>query len=75
MRVSSRSEVKEMVMMEPDLPMVGENQGKKIKKAKSLASLRGRNSVSADRKGSDAVPFDAEEMKRARQLYEARNAS
>lgn len=75
MRVSSRSEVKEMVMMEPDLPMVGENQGKKIKKAKSLASLRGRSSISADRKGSDAVPFDAEEMKRARQLYEARNTS
>ncbi|KAF9732917.1 hypothetical protein PMIN06_012370 [Paraphaeosphaeria minitans] len=78
MRVTSRPEVKEMVKMEQDLPMVGENQGKKIKKARSLASLRGRSSVAASaahRKGSDAVPFDAEEMKRARQLYEARNAS
>jgi hypothetical protein len=75
MRVTSRSEVKEMVKMEQELPMVGENQGKKIKKTRSLASLRSSTSAAAVRKGSDAVPFDAEEMKRARQLYDARNAS
>ncbi|KAJ4347312.1 uncharacterized protein N0V89_011252 [Didymosphaeria variabile] len=79
MRVKSRPEVEEMVKMDQDLPMVGENQGKKIKKARSLANLRGRNSSSASvagsRKGSDAIPFDAEEMRRARQLYDAKHAS
>ncbi|KAL1595283.1 hypothetical protein SLS60_009973 [Paraconiothyrium brasiliense] len=79
MRVKSRPEVEEMVKIEQDLPVVGESQPKKIKKARSLANLRGRNgslaSVAGSRKGSDAMPFDAEEMKRARQLYEAKHAS
>ncbi|KAF1963340.1 hypothetical protein CC80DRAFT_3482 [Byssothecium circinans] len=75
MRVKTRPDVEEMVKMEQDLPMVGENKGKAVKKARSLASIKGRNSSSTSlagsRKGSDAVPFDAEEMKRARQMYEA----
>lgn len=79
MRVKSRPDVEEIVKVEQDLPMVGENHGKKIKKARSLANLRGRNlssaSVPGSRKGSDAVPFDAEEMKRARQLYDEKHAS
>ncbi|KAJ4303649.1 hypothetical protein N0V90_002550 [Kalmusia sp. IMI 367209] len=79
MRVKTRPDVEEMVKMDQDLPMVGENKGKKIKKARSLANLRGRNSsstsVAGSRKGSDAVPFDAEEMKRARMVYESKNAS
>ncbi|KAF1979630.1 hypothetical protein BU23DRAFT_101917 [Bimuria novae-zelandiae CBS 107.79] len=80
MRVKTRPDVEEMVKLDQDLPMVGDNKGKKIKKARSLANLRGRNhsstSVSASsRNGSDAVPFDAEEMKRARAVYESRHAS
>lgn len=78
MRIKSRPDVEEMVKMEQDLPMVGENKGKMIKKARSLANLRGRNlsstSVAASRKGSDALPFNAEEMRRARMLYDSRNA-
>lgn len=79
MRVKTRPDVEEIVKMDQELPMVGDNKGKKIKKARSLANLRGRNSSSTSltgsRKGSDAVPFDAEEMKRARALYDSRNAS
>ena len=80
MRVKTRPDVEEIVKMDNDLPMIGDNKGKKIKKARSLAHLRGRNSSStsiatSSRKGSDAIPFDAEEMKRARAVYDSRNAS
>lgn len=79
MRVKTRPDVEEIVKMDQHLPMMGENKGKKIKKARSLANLKGLNSSSTSlagsRKGSDAVPFDAEEMKRARELYEASASS
>ena len=75
MRVKTRPEVEEIVKLDQHLPMTGENKGKKIKKARSLANLKGANpsltSLVSSRKGSDAIPFDAEEMKRARQLYDA----
>jgi hypothetical protein len=71
----SRTEVDEIVKLDQHLPMTGENKGKKIKKARSLANLKGVNpsltSLVSNRKGSDAVAFDAEEMKRARKLYDA----
>ncbi|KAF2240765.1 hypothetical protein BU26DRAFT_189275 [Trematosphaeria pertusa] len=81
MRVKTRPDVEEIVKMEQHLPMTGENKGKKIKKARSIASL-GRlkqansssTSLAGSRKGSDAVPFDAEEMRRARMVYEASQA-
>jgi hypothetical protein len=75
MRVKTRPEVEEIVKLDQHLPMSGENKGKKIKKARSLANLKGSNpsltSMVSSRKGSDAVPFDAEEMKQARKLYDA----
>lgn len=79
MRVKSRPDVEEIVKRDHELPLVGDSKGKSIKKARSLANLRGRNSsstsVAGSRKGSDAVHFDPEEMRRARALYESRNAS
>lgn len=75
MRVKTRPEVEEIVKLDQHLPMTGEKKGKKIKKARSLANLKGSNpsltSLGSSRKGSDAIPFDAEEMRRARQLYDA----
>lgn len=75
MRVKSRPEVDEIVKLDQHLPVPGDNKGKKIKKARSLANLKGANpsltSLVGSRKGSDAIPFDAEEMKRARKLYDA----
>ncbi|KAF2640248.1 hypothetical protein P280DRAFT_31615 [Massarina eburnea CBS 473.64] len=74
MRVKTRPDVEEMVKMEQETPAAGENKGKKIKKARSLANLKHNSSstsLAGSRKNSDAVPFDADEMKRARQMYEA----
>jgi hypothetical protein len=75
MRVKTRVEVEEIVKLDQHLPMTGENKGKKIKKARSLANLKGSNSsltsLISSRKGSDAVPFDPELAKRARDAYEA----
>lgn len=75
MRVKTRPDVEEIVKMDQHLPMTGENKGKKIRKARSLANLKGSNSSSTSlvgsRKGSDAAPFDPQEMKRARMMYEA----
>ncbi|KAF2687932.1 hypothetical protein K458DRAFT_294992 [Lentithecium fluviatile CBS 122367] len=75
MRVKTRPDVEEIVKIDQHLPMTGEHKGKIIKKARSLANLKGSNasltSLVSSRKGSDAVPFDAEEMKHARKRYEA----
>lgn len=81
MRVKPRPEVEEIVHVNQRsldvIPPATENQGaakKSLKKARSLASLRFGNNSSlslASRQGSDAVPFDAEQMKKQRALYEA----
>lgn len=80
MRVKPRPEVEEITRIKERsaadyVPQTGENAGKKsLKKARSLASLRFGNGSSASlssRKGSDAMPFDAEEMKKHRLMYEA----
>lgn len=77
MRVKTRPDVEEIIKLDQHLPMTGDNKGKKVKKARSLANLKGTNSSAASlassRKDSDAIPFDAEEMKRARKIYEAKN--
>jgi hypothetical protein len=73
-RVKHQPEVEEMVKMEQDLPAGGEFKGRMIKKVRSLAKIRGANSSSTSlagsRNASVDVPYDAEEMKRARQAYE-----
>lgn len=85
MRVKPRPEVEEIVHVtqrvaaEPvssePIPSSNRNVSKKsLKKARSLASLRFGNGSSlslASRKGSDAVPFDPEQMKKHRLVYEA----
>lgn len=80
MRVKPRPEVEEITHFNQRngadyVPQTGENAGKKsLKKARSLASLKFGNGSSASlasRKGSDAMPFDADEMKKHRLLYEA----
>ncbi|KAF1848560.1 uncharacterized protein K460DRAFT_375407 [Cucurbitaria berberidis CBS 394.84] len=80
MRVKPRPEVDEIVRIgQPAaadfIPQSAENTGKKtLKKARSLASLKFSNGSAlslASRKGSDAVPFDAEQMKKHRMIYEA----
>lgn len=85
MRVKTRPDVEEIVKIDrrpsaADLvPVPGENKPRKtIKKARSFANLgnlRGGNSSSTSlagsRKNSEVVPFDAEEMKRHRMLYES----
>ncbi|KAI8938937.1 hypothetical protein NX059_004790 [Plenodomus lindquistii] len=81
MRVKPRPEVEEIVHVSQrpvdatpqttETPTTGK---KSLKKARSLASLRFGNGSSlslASRKGSDAVPFDAEQMKKHRLLYES----
>ncbi|KAF2853788.1 hypothetical protein T440DRAFT_389377 [Plenodomus tracheiphilus IPT5] len=81
MRVKPRPEVEEIIHISQrpadvtpqatDVPVAGK---KSLKKARSLASLRFGNSSSmslASRKGSDAVLFDAEQMKKHRELYES----
>jgi hypothetical protein len=81
MRVKPRTEVEEITQINSRdsaadyVPQTSESVGKKsLKKARSLASLKFGNGSSvslASRKGSDAVPFDAEEMKKHRMMYEA----
>jgi hypothetical protein len=80
MRVKPRPEVEEITQINQrnaadDVPQTGESVGRKsLKKARSLASLKFGNGSSvslASRKGSDAVPFDANEMKKHRMMYEA----
>lgn len=80
MRVKPRPEVEEITHISQRngadyVPQPGENSGKKsLKKARSLASLKFGNGSSASlaiRMGSDAMPFDADEMKKHRLLYEA----
>jgi hypothetical protein len=90
MRVKTRVDVEEIVKVDRQkavdtLPTPTEDttKGKKsLKKARSfanLAHLRGGNSSStslvSSRKGSDAVPFDVEQMKRQRMAYEASTMS
>lgn len=81
MRVKPRPEVEEIVHVIPR-PVDGaspimETPGatnKPLKKARSLASLRFGNNSSLtlpSRHASDAVPFDAEQMKKHRALYES----
>lgn len=78
MRVKPRTEVEEITQInqrtaaDNNTPAPLEN--KSLKKARSLASLKFGNGSSlslASRKGSDAVPFDANQMKKHRMLYEA----
>lgn len=80
MRVKPRPEIEEITRIKEQdaadyVPQTGENVGKKsLKKARSLASIRfGNNSSTSlsSRKGSDALPFDADEMKKHRLMYEA----
>lgn len=81
MRVKPRPEIEEITQIShrtaaEGRPTAGENTGvgKKLKKARSLASLRFGNGSSvslASRKGSDAIPFDADQMKKHRMLYDA----
>lgn len=80
MRVKPRPEVEEITQFSQRaaadyVPPTGENAGKKsLKKARSLASLKFGNGSSASlssRKGSDSMPFDANEMKKHRMMYEA----
>lgn len=81
MRVKPRPEVEEIIhvsqrpadvtLQSAEASVAGK---KSLKKARSLASLRFGNNSSVSltsRKGSDAVPFDAEQMKRHRLLYES----
>ncbi|CAO2654159.1 Nn.00g108920.m01.CDS01 [Neocucurbitaria sp. VM-36] len=80
MRVKPRPEVEEITQVNQRattefFPQPGEQVGKKkLKKARSLASLKFNNGSSlslASRKGSDVVPFDADQMKKQRMMYEA----
>ena len=80
MRVKPRPEVEEITKPSQraatdSIPQTTEPAGRKtLKKARSLASLKFSNSSSlslASRKGSDAVPFDADQMKKQRMMYEA----
>lgn len=89
MRVKTRPDVEEIIKIDRQaaadhLPIAGENtKGKKtLKKARSIANianLRDANgsstSLAGSRKGSDAVPFDVEQMKRHRMMYEASTTS
>lgn len=80
MRVKPRPEVEEITRVSQKaaaeyIPPTTENAGRKtLKKARSLASLKFGNGSAlslAGRVGSDAVPFDAEQMKKHRIMYEA----
>ncbi|KAF1945639.1 hypothetical protein EJ02DRAFT_34946 [Clathrospora elynae] len=80
MRVKPRPEIEEITHVNQrtaadDIIQTSENIGRKsLKKARSLASLKFGNGSSlslASRKGSDAVPFDADQMKKHRMMYEA----
>jgi len=81
MRVKPRPDVEEIIHVYPrshdGAPPVMENPvavKKSLKKTRSLASLRFGNNSSfslPNRQDSDAVPFDAEQMKKHRALYES----
>lgn len=75
MRVKPRPEVDEIIQISQGQPQSSDSKVKAIKKARSLASLRLRGNGSslslASRKGSDVAPFDPEEMKKHRQIYDA----
>lgn len=80
MRVKPRTEVEEMVHISQPaaaeyIPPTGNNAGKRLKKARSLASLKFANgsstSLISSRKNSDAMPFDVEQMRKHRMMYEA----
>lgn len=89
MRVKTRPDVEEIVKIDRQaavnqIPATGDNKGKKsIKKARSFANLGGlraanssSTSLVGSRKGSEAdVPFDREEMKRHRLLYDSQAAA
>jgi len=81
MRVKTRPSVEEIVKFDhEEMPVAGEHKGRKLKKARSLANIIARNSsssslASSSRKGSEVEHFDAEEMKRARMLYDSKNAA
>lgn len=80
MRVKPRPSVEEIVHVNSRTdfdyaPQATEGKGKKLKKARSFASLKFGNSSSlslTSRKGSDASEaFDPEQMKKARAMYDA----
>jgi hypothetical protein len=80
MRVKPRPDIEEIVQVNQRsavdyVPQPAESTGRRsLKKARSLASLKFGNSSSlslSSRKGSESVPFDPEQMKKHRQLYEA----
>jgi hypothetical protein len=85
MRVKTRPDVEEIVKIDRASTSKSNEVAKDkktIKKARSFANLgqlRSANvsltSLSSSRKGSDAVPFDADEMRRHRKLYEASTTS
>ncbi|KAL6710547.1 hypothetical protein ACN47E_008595 [Coniothyrium glycines] len=76
MRVKPRPEIDEIVQVTPRAAVKDTSprpMKKSLKKARSLASLKFGNSSSlslASRRDSDAVPFDAGQMKKQRQIYE-----
>lgn len=80
MRVKPRTDVEEIVRIDQRsaaeyVPQPDDGTGRKsLKKAKSLASLKFGNGSSvslSSRKGSESIPFDSEEMKKHRKMYEA----
>lgn len=80
MRVKPRPSVEEIVQVNSRtdndyVPQATEAKGKKLKKARSFASLKFGNGSSlslTSRKGSDASEaFDPEQMKKARAMYDA----
>jgi hypothetical protein len=89
MRVKTRPDIEEIVKIDrrPSatdfaVPVDASKPKKTIKKTRSFANLgglRGGNSSSTslvdNRQGSEVAPFDAEEMKRQRKMYESTTAS
>ena len=80
MRVKPRPSVEEIVQVNSRtdadyIPQAAEAKGKKLKKARSFASLKFGNGSSlslTSRKGSDtSEAFDPEQMKKARAMYDA----
>jgi hypothetical protein len=82
MRVK-RTEVEEITHINQratadNVPQPSEAGKKSLKKARSLASLRFGNGSSASlstKKDNDAAVFDADEMKKQRMMYEAKNSN
>ncbi|KAF2001434.1 hypothetical protein P154DRAFT_169662 [Amniculicola lignicola CBS 123094] len=78
MRVKTRPDVEEMIKIERQPAEVGETKARKsLKKARSMASManfrnnNGSSTSLTSRVNSDAVPYNPEEMKRYRLMYEA----